>query len=162
MAKKKDGRVDNGNPENLLPPITSTDDPRYANLAEGRDRYNKRRQAAAKKRKEYELSLKEFKANQFEQAQERMESGEMQSPAEMLMDMIQTQTLAVNNPELTKGEQIKERELLLKLWDRYAALTGANAPSASQIDVTSTSTEEDKPEDIDAELKKFTDNVIKM
>lgn len=162
MAKAKDGRANNDGSQNLNPPIKDTDDPRYLKLAAGRDAYNKRRQEAAARRKEYELSLKEFKGQQFEEAQLNISEGRVDGPTEMLMKMIEEQTLAVSNPGLTTNELLKEKEMLMKLWDRYSTLTGANAPSASQIDVTSTDTSEATPESIDEELKKFTGKVIKL
>ena len=147
---------------NLTPPSKDTDCPQYKKMAAGRDALNKRRQQAAKKRKQYDLALKEFKAEQFNEAQARMESGDIRSPAEMIIDMIKEQELAVANPALTTNELKHEKELLIKLYDRYTALVGVNAPTAQQIDVTSKEEVEETPDSVAEEIEKFTAKIHKI
>ena len=134
------------------------DDPRWQKMQV----WNQKQKEMAKRRKEYTQQLNEFKHDQLSTVTDQLAEGRVSSPADMLMKMIQEQELLMADPNLDEKNKFKEKELYLKLWDRYAALTGANAPSASSISVESTDTAEETPEDIDAALAEFTGTVIPM
>ena len=146
---------------NWMPGVSKenyAEDPRWQKMQV----WNQKQKEMAKRRKEYTQQLNEFKHDQLSTVTDQLAEGRVSSPADMLMKMIQEQELLMADPNLDEKNKFKEKELYLKLWDRYASLTGANAPSASSISVESTDTAEETPEDIDAALAEFTGTVVPM
>ena len=145
--------------DNILPGVKSKDDPRYIKMAEKRDeRHRLAREHKANKAK-YKQTLADFKASQHQEAQDRIASGEIPSPMEVMLEMIKEQTIIVANPGLDEAQPLKERTLLMQMNRDYAMMTGANAPSSQSVDVTSESVEEQSPEEVQAELLKITDKL---
>ena len=154
------GGSNKGGPQSShLKPIRDTDDYRYQALKKGRERRVKRQREGKERRQRYEDQLATLKTEQLETAKGYIESGEVPSPADLLMSMITEQLVTVANPELTTGELNKERELLMKLYDRYDKLTGASAPASQSISVSSSEDEEITPEQVQEELLATTDKL---
>ena len=150
MAKKIDGRtVYNSSHDNLIP-SKDANDPRWQNLLKAN---KKRRELLAEtkaRREDYKKQLAQFKEEQMDTTRAYMDAG-MLSPAELLMNMLKEQQIAVANPDLSPSEALKERALLMQIYDRYDKLTGASAPTAQSIDINSTE-EVKTPEEIQKEL----------
>ena len=143
--------------EHLIP-MTGVDDPRYANFAAGRDKYNQYQKENKKRRESYQKQLAEFKQSQMETAQYYMNNG-LPNPAELLVSMIQTQLMVLADPKLPKDTLNKEQKLLLEMYDRYEKLTGAAAANTSTLDITVSKEDSKSPEDIQKALLEATENM---
>ena len=152
------GSVSGNSQSKHLKPIMDTDDPRYKNLAEKRDAYNAWQKKNKERRMTYADQLKEFKADQIQTAKFYMDNG-LPNPAELLMNMIQSQLMVLADPKMPKSAVNKEQTLLLQMYDRYEKLTGAAAANSSTIDINVTKEDSRSPEDIQKALLEATENM---
>ena len=142
-----------------LRPTRSLDEPSSANFVAARDEYNRRRKETKKRHETYKSNIAAFKSKQLQRAQDEIEAGTMPDPAQLLITMIKEQQLRLAGEKLTKGENLKERQMLLLLYKEYAALTGANAPGSQTIDVAVEPEEPKSSSDIQDELIQLTTNL---
>ena len=121
-------------------------------MIKGRDEYNKRRLDSKIRHQTYNQNIAEFKSEQLATATREIENNAIPNPAEMLIGMIKEAKMILADPALTKGEYHKERQMYLALYKEYAALTGANAPTAQSMDMNVKQDETKSSKDITEEL----------
>ena len=136
----------------LMPPITGANDPR---TIAARKTHAKKR-ADKLRRLSHEESLRELKADSFDKAKFRIESGDIPDPIEVIQNMISEQILVVKALDPKATTYVKEKELLMKMNSQYADLVGAKQAATQSIELSVDRVDEKSPEQIQEELIKKT------
>ena len=154
MARKDGSYANNGKHPNSLAnlskPFTGSDDPRTKKALEVVRKKGER----TRKHKELTAELRDMKSDAVAKAKDRVASGLMLDPLDIIMNGIMDCEIMLANPDLDDSAQEKWMSLKLKYTKEYAALTIGNTNiGAIHSEVKK---EEMTPEEVEAKLLKFT------
>ena len=94
----------------------------------------------------------------MDKAAEMMQSDELPQPIDVLAQMLKVQAIAMTDTTISPSLANKEKALYLDIYKQFVALTGANAPTASTVDVVVEVEDKMSPEDLQQALLDMADS----